>query len=447
MPAASTRPCARPSRQPPRAGGFTLLELLVVIAIVAIVSSALMPFLIRPEAQARLNETIREMSVLEEAINGRPDRGDYGFLGTIGSLPAAVDGVLARLVDKGDTLDAVAFSSMGIPIGWNGPYVRTVTASPLRDGWGVPYEIVNHATDTTLWQLRSRGPNRAVGGDDDIVFPSPTTYFSSAGTVRLEFRFVRNGVRLPVRDNWISAVRYFFPVEGKECLWNTPGNPADCDASCAIGGSACVLRNGDDTEDRKVPLGLHVVEVDFDPITTGCIPSGGNANCDGHRRMVEIRRAANVVTVDLTDPWQLPNPATFNCTLASAYGATTNDDTTTNALCSAVAQVAVAAGTQKLVTVHASGTWNVSGSGNANCMLRLKWGPMGGALTNSVNLLTGKNSDETGFSASYPLLLGENVAGGWDLQLYAFNEPGVGNGTCHVTPRTVVGTAIPSAAP
>jgi prepilin-type N-terminal cleavage/methylation domain-containing protein len=188
-----------------RTGGFTLIETMVVLAIVALVSSAVIPVVTRPYIAERQVEAMHEMAAIHTAISGRPEDGQYGFIGDIGALGGTTDPLselaasntpanpgLNALLQAGSlsvaTVGDATASAPGVIVGWNGPYLRPRLPDPLIDPWGNPYRLLRDTTDSSLWKIQSIGPDRIIGTDDDLFLPdsSAGAYFQSKGVVTVE---------------------------------------------------------------------------------------------------------------------------------------------------------------------------------------------------------------------------------------------------------------------
>lgn len=150
-----------------RTGGFTLIEVIVVIAVISILAAMAVPYAVKILDQSREEATKKQMEEIHRAIMGDPKGPTAGFLGDMGGLPAALD----RLNTQG-TQAIPTTGTLGVKYGWYGPYVKIgySTGAYLVDGWGTT--LVYNSPGAG--QITSYGPNRALGGGDDITYPSST---------------------------------------------------------------------------------------------------------------------------------------------------------------------------------------------------------------------------------------------------------------------------------
>ena len=153
-------------RWPRTQAGFSLLELVLVIIIFSVLAATAARVITVSADRGKFEQTVQEMDQLVKALVGDEGlvqgglRADFGYVGDVGGLPAAGQGLAALLSDPG-----VA--------GWNGPYVTNAfSGDPTgyrKDAWGTNY-IYNPAAGT----ITSLGSDAASGGtagtyEEDIV--------------------------------------------------------------------------------------------------------------------------------------------------------------------------------------------------------------------------------------------------------------------------------------
>ena len=131
-----------------RSVGFTLIELLLVLVILATLAAIVTPKFARRGEQARITAAHTQISQLEVALDA--------FEIDVGRYPTTVEGLRA-LVER-PTSDSE---------GWLQPYLsRGVPTDP----WGNDY-VYRYPGQYNQegYDLSSYGPDRKLGGDDDIT--------------------------------------------------------------------------------------------------------------------------------------------------------------------------------------------------------------------------------------------------------------------------------------
>jgi len=128
--------------------GFTLIELLLVLVILASLAGIVLPKLTGRSEQAKITTARTQISQFEVALDA--------FEIDVGRYPTTVEGLRA-LVEK-PTSEAD---------GWQQPYLRRGIP---RDPWGNDYVYrFPGQYNQDGFDLSSYGPNRKLGGDDDIM--------------------------------------------------------------------------------------------------------------------------------------------------------------------------------------------------------------------------------------------------------------------------------------
>jgi len=168
MRSTSRFPSARVERPSVRSHGFTLVEVVVLLAVVTALTALLMPTLAAMVASDNERATRERAEAIYTAIYGDPARGEFGYLGDMGRLPAT----LTELVERGTqpawhTADGGVDHVGKVGTGWRGPYLRDFfsTSDLLTDAWAQPFSFSNG-------QITSGGPDGQTSTTgDNIVFP------------------------------------------------------------------------------------------------------------------------------------------------------------------------------------------------------------------------------------------------------------------------------------
>ncbi len=128
--------------------GFTLIELLLVLVILATLAAIVTPKFTKRSEQARITAARTQISQLEVALDA--------FEIDVGRYPTTAEGLRA-LVDK------PASDSEG----WQQAYLKRDVP---RDPWGNEY-VYRFPGQYNLdgYDLHSNGPDRKLGGGDDIT--------------------------------------------------------------------------------------------------------------------------------------------------------------------------------------------------------------------------------------------------------------------------------------
>lgn len=151
-------------------------EMVIVLAVIAILAALITPLAINQITQARYDAAREELLVIKQAIVGDPSlieggsRSSFGFVGDLGVLPSAADG-LEDLV--GNTIYSTFTVIYGnwpqphpfnLPWGWRGPYI-----SDYKDPWGNDYNYTTTGLpayiEARIWSI---GADQINGTSDDV---------------------------------------------------------------------------------------------------------------------------------------------------------------------------------------------------------------------------------------------------------------------------------------
>jgi general secretion pathway protein G len=210
-----------------RRRGFSLIEVIVVIAVISILAAMAVPYAAKLIDQSKEEATKKEMEELSNAIMGDPKIPTGGFYGDVGRLPNNLDQLYNRIAPPlpAPPQGPPGGGTLGVKVGWYGPYINTGYA-PLgyqTDAWGRPYAY--SPIGAQAGQIRSQGPDGALGTADDILYPSnPLTVTTGRLTVNLFVWdnstgvFVANPQTTSGFPAMTSAVRFYYSNNGNETI-------------------------------------------------------------------------------------------------------------------------------------------------------------------------------------------------------------------------------------
>lgn len=165
-----------------RSEGFTLIEVMMVVVLISILSVASIELISQTLNENRFQDTVNKMRQISNAMMGDPSlkengaRTSFGFLGDIGAIPSAGQGIAALLTNPGLAAWAVN-SGAGFGLGWNGPYLHGGNSGTdyTNDGWGNAIVYDPAANPPTLTSYGSDGVAGGTGLAQDIVVTLPST--------------------------------------------------------------------------------------------------------------------------------------------------------------------------------------------------------------------------------------------------------------------------------
>jgi hypothetical protein len=138
----------------------------MVIVLVGVLSVATIDVITDTLNQSRFEATVSKMQQIQNAMIGNIAitennvRTSFGFLGDVGAIPTASQGILALVSQPTPALAAYAINTtVRFGIGWNGPYIsggNTGTNYTL-DGWGNAFVYNPTANPPTLVSYGSDG--------------------------------------------------------------------------------------------------------------------------------------------------------------------------------------------------------------------------------------------------------------------------------------------------
>lgn len=269
------------------------MEVILTLAAIAMAVAFIAPGLAGLIQGDNESATKQQAERIYRAIFGNPARGEFGYLGDMGRLPAT----LSDLVEQGSqaafhTANGATENVGGVGMGWRGPYLQSLfsTADLLKDPWGQPFSYTG--SGPTAGQVISGGPDGQVStAGDNITFPinpPPAT-----GTVFVTV--VVNNIPNPLG----ATAKLYYPVNGAQTVTPTqkyqpvPSNqPQTFDgfafdqlpagphglvvAHTGVGGGQCP------TVSRTVPVTVHAgqsVHKEVRMLTDATVQTTGNMQC------------------------------------------------------------------------------------------------------------------------------------------------------------------------
>jgi hypothetical protein len=138
--------------------------------------------------QSRFETTVAKMQQIQNAMIGNIAitennvRTSFGFLGDIGAIPSASQGILALVSQPSPTLPPYAINSIvRFGIGWNGPYLGggNTGTNFTTDGWGNAFVYNATANPPTLISYGSDGVVGGTSFAQDITVTLSNQYMSA----------------------------------------------------------------------------------------------------------------------------------------------------------------------------------------------------------------------------------------------------------------------------
>jgi prepilin-type N-terminal cleavage/methylation domain-containing protein len=166
-----------------RSRGFTLIEVLMVIALMSILAFATLDVTTDTLNESRFQATVAQLQQIQNAMIGDPTvmennvRTSFGFLGDIGAIPTASQGILALVSQPSPVLPTFAINStVRFGIGWNGPYLNGANSGTnyTKDAWGNALIYSPAANPPTIVSLGSDGAVGGTGYAQDLTYTLST---------------------------------------------------------------------------------------------------------------------------------------------------------------------------------------------------------------------------------------------------------------------------------
>lgn len=162
--------------------GFTVIELLMVMLLVGILAVVAVDVVSDTTSESRFEETVNRLKQIQNAMIGDPNlkeggaRTSFGYLGDVGGIPTAGQGLAALTTNPGVPVAGYAINStVRFGIGWNGPYLSGGNSGTdyTTDLWGNALVYSPAAVPPTVVSRGSDGAAGGTGFAQDITVSMP----------------------------------------------------------------------------------------------------------------------------------------------------------------------------------------------------------------------------------------------------------------------------------
>jgi type II secretory pathway pseudopilin PulG len=230
---------------------MTLLETVISLGILGILAATIAPMAFNLLEADRERATEKKAENIFRAIYGAPERGDFGYLGDMGRLPATLTELLAQGSQTAFHAADGATDHLGkVGTGWRGPYLKGLSQDGLlKDAWGNSYLYTD--SGASAGQISSGGPDANTGtAGDNIVFPANAP--GTTGTLLVSVLI--NRIPEPVG----AVVRLYTSSNGEQALFARK-------TTSDTGFDGFIFQN--------VPPGLHALRVAHIGLNTQVTPN------------------------------------------------------------------------------------------------------------------------------------------------------------------------------
>jgi hypothetical protein len=163
---------------PPHSKGFAIITVIIILSLMGIAAGIATSFMGRLVTSRRELTTEEELKALREALIGNPSkvtnqgRSDFGYLGTMGNLPATLQNLYIKGAQPSYAVDATA----RLGAGWVGPYVTPLLIEDISglivDSFANTYEYTTTEYtradgEVVSARILSYGADKTPGTSDD----------------------------------------------------------------------------------------------------------------------------------------------------------------------------------------------------------------------------------------------------------------------------------------